>query len=125
MTDPRIEAAARALCIARRNDPDDLVWITTEPGVQEPYGPRWVTCYHEAKQALDAADAAAWRPTTDRPPSEPVLIMSQHGMAVAQWDAGIDGWRNEDTMYSPRYFTYWQPLPAPPASIAELGGVDG
>lgn len=58
MTDPRIEAAARALCIASRNDPDDLVWITTEPGVQEPYGSRWTARYHEAEEALAAADAA-------------------------------------------------------------------
>ncbi|MCG4273942.1 DUF551 domain-containing protein [Acetobacter senegalensis] len=99
MTEPRIEAAITEMkrlfgaeeCVDRAE---------------------WSAC---AETVLAAADAAAWRPTTDRPPSEPVLIMSQHGMAVAQWDAGIDGWRNEDTMYSPRYFTHWQPLPAPPA----------
>lgn len=82
--------------------------------------------------ALAAADAAAWRPISECPPSEPVLIMSQHGAAVAQWDVKIDGWRNEDTMYSPRYFTRWQTIRSPLEGevqrnrIAELeGGKDG
>lgn len=78
-----------------------------------------------ASVGLAAANAAAWRPLTDQPPSERVLIMSRHGAAVAQWDAKIDGWRNDDTMYSPRYFTHWQPLPAPPVNSDVLGGRDG
>ncbi|MCG0998149.1 hypothetical protein [Acetobacter persici] len=110
MTDPRIEALidaiqAEGLSFKHAIHGDDEQAIAT--------------------RILAAADAAARRSLADQIPPEPVLIMSQHGAAVAQWDMEIDGWRNEDTMYSPRYFTRWQPLPAPPASIAELGGVDG
>lgn len=142
MTDPRIEAAARALCIAHRNDPDDLVWITTEPGVQEPYGPRWVTCYHEAKQALDAADAAAWRPMSDAPKDGTVInVLLPVGISKSDQDfycypgSRVSfGWAWENQKFRPwtglnlPVFiepTHWQPLPAPPASSAELGGVDG
>lgn len=108
MTDPRIEAAAKAIAeyvYERAGKP--LKWEDmgdTRQNVARDY----------ASVGLAAADAEAWRTLADQPPSERVLIMSRHGAAVAQWDAKIDGWRNEDTMYSPRYFTHWQPLPAPP-----------
>ncbi|MCC6105939.1 DUF551 domain-containing protein [Acetobacter sp.] len=121
MTDPRIEAAL------------DAAWANTvqfqsgetfaQYNEREPYAAGEFRVSIIA--AIAAADAAAWRPIADQPPSEPVLIMSEHGAAVAQWDMKIDAWRNEDTMFSPRYFTHWQPLPAPPANSAELGGVDG
>lgn len=109
MTDPRVEAAARALCEIYGHDPD-----ADEAMVQSGMGANWCAYEDEARAALAAADAAAWRALADQMPPEPVLIMSQHGAAVAQWDAGIGAWRNEDMMYSPQYFTHWQPLPAPP-----------
>ena len=114
MTDPRIEAAARELkrLFSESEQANDAMWLSC------------------AECILAAADAAAWRPLVKSPPpSNAVLIKSEQGgekhYAVAKWDWKIDAWRNEDQMYSPRYFTQWQPLPAPPTNIAELGGVDG
>lgn len=129
MTDPRIEAAARALCIARRHDPDELIWITTEPGVQEPYGSRWTFCYHEAEQALAAADAAAWRPIADCETMKPVLVLQGRTQLVAQkimdaelsddpvWRV-VEGETNEDSgaylVYLDPAPTHWRPLHATP-----------
>ncbi|KXV71394.1 hypothetical protein NKW54_08665 [Acetobacter cerevisiae] len=100
MTDPRIEALitaaqAEGLSFKHAISGDDDQTI--------------------AARILAAADAAAWRPLVKfPPPSNAVLIKSEQGgekhYAVAKWDLKIDAWRNEDQMYSPRYFTQWQPL---------------
>lgn len=112
MTDPRIEAAARAIAeyvYERAGKP--LKWEDMGDTRQE-------VARGSASVGLAAADAAAWRTIADQPPSKPVLIMSHHGAAVAQWNVKTGVWRNEDVMYAPRYFTRWQPLPALPKDEA-------
>lgn len=90
MTDPRIEAAARALFEKTRAKVTEQrqVLICEYSEISEQDKNYW---REDARLAVEAADAAAWRPLTDQPPSERVLIMSRHGAAVAQWDAKIDG----------------------------------
>nr|WP_025826197.1 hypothetical protein [Acetobacter persici] len=57
MIDPRIEAAARALCGINGNDPDG-----NDSYVQSGMGANWRAYEDEARAALAAADVAAWRP---------------------------------------------------------------
>lgn len=56
MTDPRIEAAARALCEIYGHDPDA---DADEAMVQSGMGANWCAYADEARAALAAADAAA------------------------------------------------------------------
>ena len=116
MTDPRIEAAARALCEIYGNDPD-----ADEAIVQSGMGANWRAYEDEARVALAAADVAAWRPTST-PPDAGILVhiasSAETGseQAIALWDYGIGCWRNPDMgmRYAPAYFPQWQPLPTPP-----------
>mgnify|MGYP003365299633 CR=1 FL=1 len=119
MTDPRIEAAARAICeYAHEREGESVQWHEiTEAlrGVARRY----------ALRALEAADAAAWRNVSTKPQATKwVQIVSQQGgevnYAVAQWDYAMHCWRNPELelMYSPAYFTYWRPLSAPPNTEA-------
>ena len=62
MTDPRIEAAARALCIQNGHDPDGQ-----DSYVQSGMDANWCAFVDDAKATLAAADAAAWRPMSEAP----------------------------------------------------------
>ncbi|WP_415466957.1 hypothetical protein [Acetobacter persici] len=100
--------------------------------------------------ALAAADAAAWRPMSDAPPAGTTVdlwVLNCDGRGHRHTDAYFgpiphtcgeygqycdscppagDFWI--DGIFGERIFGEimgWRPLPAPPASIAELGGVDG
>ncbi|MCG4256884.1 hypothetical protein [Acetobacter senegalensis] len=119
MTDPRIEAALRA------------AWEYTYPAKEgcslesyREHNPEVVENMVAAViAALAAADAAAWRPIASAPEDATILTYYRDGRVMAdtfpyrsmlEWQEQID---------APPIF--WQPLPAPPANSAELGGVDG
>lgn len=125
MTDPRIEALidaiqAEGLSIKHAIHGDDDQTI--------------------AARILAAADAATWRPIADCETTSPVLVLQRCRQLVAQkiMDAElsdtpvwcvVEGETNEDSgaylVYLHPTPTHWRPLPALPANIAELGGVDG
>ena len=77
--------------------------------------------YGDARIALAAADAAAWRPTST-PPDAGILVhiasSAETGseQAIALWDYDIGCWRNPDMgmRYAPAYFPQWKPLLNPP-----------
>lgn len=120
MTDPRIEAAARSIWMDAQDAGAEIAFENASTVNR-------AMALSLARNALAAADAAAWRHVMDRP-SGPVMIMSQQGgqesYAIAEWDKENYAWRGEDMMYSPRFFTHWQPLPAPPKEGGG-GGVKG
>ncbi|CAI9119573.1 DUF551 domain-containing protein [Brytella acorum] len=130
MTDPRIEAAARAMC-GRFNEGDASIWDDLPNSDREYYR-------EAARVVLEAADAAAWRPIESAPRdgTECLIGWSSTGWHVqtAWWDAEFDtgwdeeiddikhigawtggvveSWGDETTLtYNP---THWMPLPAPP-----------
>lgn len=104
MTDPRIEAAAKELnrLFSDGEQANDAMWLSC------------------AKCILDAADAAAWRPIESAPKNTDILTYYPDGRVAADRFPyrGMLEWQEE--IDAPP--THWQPLPA---SIAELGGVDG
>ncbi|NSL93873.1 hypothetical protein [Acetobacter syzygii] len=63
MTDPRIEAAARALCADRGICPDDNEEIGRHFGKEH----NWQAYIYMVSLILAAADAAAWRPMSEAP----------------------------------------------------------
>ena len=115
MTDPRIEAAARAIgeYVYERNG-TPLKWVDMGESRQEV-----ARCY--ARVALAAADAEDWMDTA-APPDAGILVhiasSAETGseQAIALWDYDIGCWRNPDMgmLYAPAYFTHWQPLPTSP-----------
>lgn len=117
MTDPRIEAAARALSADRGIDPDDNEEIGRHFGKDH----NWQAYVHMVSIVLAAADAAVWRPTST-PPDAGILVhiasSAETGseQAIALWDYDIGCWRNPDMgmRYAPAYFPQWQPLLNPP-----------
>lgn len=118
MTDPRIEAAAKA--IGRRLGDENL---------DEYLRDTWVNL---ATEALAAADAAAWRTTAVLPPVGVIVFIvssaeTETERAVALWDHDRKVWHNPDLdmFYSPTYFTHWQPLPAAPGKSDAVGGGNG
>ncbi|MCP1242640.1 hypothetical protein [Acetobacter lambici] len=120
MTDPRVEAAARELCIQDGHNPDG-----DDSYIQSGMGANWRAFKDNARTALAVADEAAWRHVSITPRStEWVNIVSKQGgevnYAVAQWDYSKYCWWNPELelMYSPAYFTHWVPLPAPPNAEA-------
>ncbi len=101
-TDPRIEAAARAIADAMLRHGD-------APGA----------CAL-AKSALKAADAAAWRPIESAPKNVPPTLvidasMPEEGPYIANCKNGI--WCDDYDMVEP---THWMPLPPAPV----MGGRD-
>lgn len=113
--DPRIEAAARAIHAYRSS----ATWSEMRGEWQE-------HTRAEARAALAAADAAAWRHVKNTPPeNELVQIMAHHDgddhYAIAEWCCDRNCWRNRDIdmMYSPVYFDRWCHIPVPPNTAAQ------
>lgn len=152
MTDPRIEAAARALCIQNGHDPDGQ-----DSYVQSGMDANWCAFVDDAKAALSAADAAAWRPIAEAkkngspilaklrddiyaPPTD-VSSLREHsgyrwnGLTVVLRhpglaDDGFDiGWNMQAPVghggFPDDWIEGWQPLPAPPAKSDAVGGGNG
>lgn len=96
-TPEMIEAGARAICIARNCDPDELLWITIEPGVQEPYGPRWRAYSDDANEAIKAALAAMWLPFPQKSPPRhcDVMVKTRDGIVMND-ELTDDGWMITD-----------------------------
>lgn len=117
MTFPRIEAAARAISeyvYERAGKP--LKWEDmgdTRQDVARDY----------ASVGLAAADAAAWRPIASAPEDTTILTYYRDGRVMADTFPyrGMLEWQEQ--LDAPPIC--WQPLPAPPANSAEMGGVDG
>lgn len=111
MTDPRIEAAARALCIEDGHDPDG-----NDGYVQSGMGANWCAFKENARAALAAADAVAWRPIATAPKDETcILVPYKHVgcVVVSFWGAG---WRETTNGLMLRDEpTHWQHLPKPPS----------
>lgn len=115
MTDPRIEAAARAMCeYAHQCEGEPVQWNEIKEASK-------ATARRFALIALEAADAAAWRPTRT-PPDAGIYVhiasSAETGseQAIALWDYDIGCWRNPDMgmRYASAYFSQWQPLLNPP-----------
>lgn len=148
MTDPRIEAVARALCEHNGHKPDDneLALAMLKPYNNES---NWEIYKESAQVALAAADAAAWRPMSEAP-RDRTDILAKTRPDVYPETHNRSGWNNRSVVIRHEGFVNddfdigwsvaapvgyggipddrfigWQPLPAPPASIDALGGVDG
>lgn len=144
MTDPRIEAAARALCEIYGHYPDG-----DDSYVQSGMGANWRAFEDEASVALAAADAAAWRPMSDAP-RDWTEILAKTRPDIYPDTHNRSGWNNRSVVIRHEgiinddfdmgwsvaapvgyggmpddWFVGWQPLPALPESSAELGGRDG
>ena len=108
MTDPRIEAVARALCDLQGYHPDrDEVTPTNclEMDVN------WKVYEEEASYAISAADDAAWRPIETAPDGE---IWMRNGKVVSLVNKitnhGIMTFSGWGYACEP---THWMPLPKP------------
>lgn len=115
MTDPRIEAAARAMC-GRFNEGDASIWDDLSNSDREYYR-------EAARVVLEAADAAAWRPIETAPHGELVVLAWRESLN-GQWSFEIGyashGWRNDVASNISHHgsATHWMPLPAPPQEAA-------
>ncbi|KAA8387660.1 DUF551 domain-containing protein [Acetobacter sp. DmW_136] len=105
MTDPRIEAAARALY----ENTVGLEWPRdADDETRADY-------YEDARIALAAADAAAWRPIETAPQDGTHILVPMKfiGADVVSYELGA--WRETTNMLRLKDEpTHWQPLPAPP-----------
>ena len=113
VTDPRVEAAARAMCLSHV-EYDDLVWN----GMSE----KDKRFYRETVEViLKAADAAAWRPIESAPKDGEtafdIWVTSKEGgyrianvmRANEVWVFDLMEWPDEMVPA-----THWMPLPHPP-----------
>lgn len=116
MTDPRIEAAAKAFgeYVYERNG-KPLKWEDMGENRQEV-----ARCY--ARVALAAADAAAWRPIATAPVDKLIIIgHSKYSIpgekssvsAIPAWDGLYFALMFPEEPISPQP-THWQPRPDPP-----------
>lgn len=110
-TDPRVEAAARAMCLSRV-EYDDLVWN----GMSE----KDKGFYREtADIMLKAADAAAWRPIESAPKNEKVLLgwYNPDGKWCMSFDMAVYDWKCGDYASGEGKHskaTHWQTFPVGP-----------
>lgn len=136
MTDPRIEAAARALC-ERQGYPSDGSELAASCGFSE----NWEAFSDDAQAALAAADAAAWRPMSEAPKDRTDILAktrpdvfpeSNHRSGWNERNVVIrhDGIVNDDfdmgwSVSAPvgyggmpdEWFLGWQPISNPPAML--------
>ena len=121
MTDPRIEAAARAMAGDHWNATDfGGTSNGCDPEEEREY---WMD---QAKIALDAADPAAWRPIEEAPKDGTHLwgFVPGRGMMVICWREGDEFWSwgrwvTDKDLRDKCEPTHFQPIPAPP--IEETG----
>lgn len=135
MTDPRIEAAARALC-ERQGYPSGGTELATSCGFEE----NWEAFSDDAQAALEAADAAAWMPMSDAPrgrtdilaKTRPDIYPEDHirsswnNLSVVIRHEGIInddfdiGWSVAAPVgyggMPDEWFVGWRPLPKPPTT---------
>ncbi|MFT9070889.1 MAG: DUF551 domain-containing protein [Acetobacter orientalis] len=107
MTDPRIEAAARAICAEFMKDGKAVgaARLCTQDAFID-----------LARVALAAADTAAWRPMSEAPKDGTrILILKTTGRVSVALFAD-DDWQGDDCYcyHDPDFLTHWQPLPTPP-----------
>ena len=113
MTDPRIEAAARALCRASGFNPDETSSKLLDYTVLEP---TWAKYKQRAEIALQAADAAARARVVPFPIPDNRMETAKNTLLC--WKGGA---LSDDDAIGMIVCG----VSEPPASIAELGGVDG
>lgn len=104
MTDPRVEAAARAIC----SEIFCMDWNNADASRKD-------ECMAAGLAALTAADASAWWPMSEAPRDGTLMLVSvKHiGCDVVSWWGA--GWRETTNGLALRDEpTHWQPLPAPP-----------
>ena len=115
-TDPRIEAAARALCAAAGYSPDDN-YIT--PRNFPEMDVNWKVYAPDAEIAIKAADESAWLPIESAPGNQKLKLAwrgkdgewrFEFGMAM--WDWRLGDYRSGVSTHHAA--THWQPLPKPP-----------
>ena len=117
MTDPRIEAAARALC-----ERQGYSSIGTELAEYGGFKEDWEVFADDAKAALEAAGAAAWRPIESAPKGKKILVREGGdwiGIAIFHTEGKFSGrwiYINAVDSHENLFPTHWQPLPTPPAS---------
>lgn len=116
MTDPRIEAAARAICeYAHQCEGETVQWYEITEALRD-------VARRYALIALEAADAAAWRPIESAPKDGTEII----ACGTQTFDAGCkpepftniicwssNRWQDGTIADEPKP-THWQPLPTPP-----------
>jgi hypothetical protein len=112
--DPRVETVAAEI------DPD--AWrqdrpIPTRADMVSWFERRQRSC-EKARAVLAAADKAAWRPISEAPGDQPVLVTDGIGnYVVAEWDSSAGGiWSRPESLYVGIHFTptHFMPLPQPP-----------
>lgn len=136
MTDPRIEAAARALFnkVRAKVTVERSVSICDYDEILDSDKEYW---REDARICLAAADAAAWRPMSEAPRDGTVInVLLPEGISKADQDfycypgSRVSfGWAWENRKFRPcaglTVFiqpTHWQPLPA--SSVVDVGGDD-
>ena len=109
MTDPRIEAAARALCYLKGYHPDgDEVTLANYPVMDV----NWKVYEEEATVAIKSADEASWRPIDTAPDGD---IWMRNGNIIALVNKrtahGAMSYLGWGYVYSPTHWMYPQSLP--------------
>ncbi|MFP2873705.1 hypothetical protein ACLEIY_15925 [Acetobacter tropicalis] len=149
MTDPRIEAAARAMFDRSKAEVLAAKGFTSSYDYGEISEKDKEYWRDMIRPIIAAADAAAWRPMSDAP-RDRTEILAKTRPDVYPETHNRSGWNNRSVVIRhegivnddfdmgwsvaapvgyggmpDKWFVGWQPLPAPPASIDALGGVDG
>ncbi|GBQ46536.1 hypothetical protein [Acetobacter ghanensis] len=105
MTDPRIEAAARAIC----SEIFCMDWNNADVSRKD-------ECIAASRVALAAADAAAWRSIESAPRDTNILTHYEDGRVMADRFPyrGMLEWQEQFDKPP----THWQPFPSPPNTEA-------
>ena len=125
MTDPRIEAAARALC-ERQGYPSGGSELAASCGFSE----NWEAFEDDAQAAITAADATAWSPIETAPKDAEMILLGyldvsgKFSARTAEWALVHPRSSDKEWAYAwvckmsdrlvDQRATHWQPLPKPP-----------